>query len=129
MIESIGLRDFRGIRLGKVEGLTSLNVLIGPNNSGKTALLEAMYLGCAVGVRAAFGSRQVQQNPIVQLASSDLLGDHPMVTGLDQAPASSAACWAWSVDSSESADRSDQAVECQRSAGWRGEDLDPALTA
>lgn len=79
MIESIGLRDFRGIRLGKVEGLTSLNVLIGPNNSGKTALLEAMYLGCAVGVRAAFGSRQVQQNPIVQLASSDLLGDHPMV--------------------------------------------------
>ncbi|MBL9044864.1 MAG: AAA family ATPase, partial [Myxococcales bacterium] len=49
MIESIGLRDFRGIRLGKVEGLTSLNVLIGPNNSGKTALLEAMYLGCAVG--------------------------------------------------------------------------------
>ncbi|MBL9044310.1 MAG: ATP-binding protein, partial [Myxococcales bacterium] len=76
--ESIGLRDFRGIRLGKVEGLTSLNVLIGPNNSGKTALLEAMYLGCAVGVRAAIGSRLVERNPIVQLASSDLLGDHPM---------------------------------------------------
>lgn len=89
MIESIGLRDFRGIRLGKVEGLTSLNVLIGPNNSGKTALLEAMYLGCAVGLHARVEpallrednkgeSRLSDGRSTVLLAEPDFLCEHPM---------------------------------------------------
>ncbi len=78
MIESIGLRDFRGIRLGKVEGLTSLNVLIGPNNSGKTALLEAMYLGCAVGVRVYVKSPGWGLSAEGHVAGPDFLGEQPM---------------------------------------------------
>ena len=43
MIESFAFRGFRGSR-GEVRGLRTLNVLIGPNNSGKSTALEALSL-------------------------------------------------------------------------------------
>ena len=49
MIRSITIRRFRGFREIKVEGLASINLLVGRNNSGKTTLLEAIHLLSAQG--------------------------------------------------------------------------------
>lgn len=49
MVTSLFVRDFRGIHEAQVDGLARINVLVGPNNSGKTALLEAIYLASSVG--------------------------------------------------------------------------------
>jgi len=45
MIQSLTIHHFRGIREGVIKNLQAINVLIGPNNSGKSALLELLYLG------------------------------------------------------------------------------------
>jgi len=45
MIQSLTIHRFRGIREGVIKNLRAINVLIGPNNSGKSALLELLYLG------------------------------------------------------------------------------------
>lgn len=52
MIESIQLRDFRGIRLGSRDRFRQFNVLVGPNNSGKSTLLEALYLAATASREA-----------------------------------------------------------------------------
>ncbi|MFQ5793566.1 MAG: AAA family ATPase [Candidatus Bipolaricaulia bacterium] len=44
MIERLVIHRFRGIREGILEDLGKINLLIGPNNSGKTAILEMLYL-------------------------------------------------------------------------------------
>lgn len=45
MIKRLAIHRFRGIREGLLEDLGKINLLIGPNNSGKTAILELLYLG------------------------------------------------------------------------------------
>ncbi len=42
MIESIQIRDFRGVQRGRIKGFRQLNVLVGSNNSGKSAVLEGL---------------------------------------------------------------------------------------
>lgn len=44
MIESLSIENLRGIRSGKVGRLAAINVVVGPNNSGKSTLLEALLL-------------------------------------------------------------------------------------
>ncbi|MBU7017982.1 MAG: AAA family ATPase [Theionarchaea archaeon] len=44
MIKEIYLKNFRGIRTGKLENFAQFTILLGPNNSGKTTILEALYL-------------------------------------------------------------------------------------
>lgn len=41
-LQSLTIENFRGIREGKIEGLTAVNILVGRNNSGKTTVLEAI---------------------------------------------------------------------------------------
>ncbi|MHA1778397.1 MAG: AAA family ATPase [Candidatus Heimdallarchaeaceae archaeon] len=43
MIKSLKLKDFRGIKKGKLN-FAPITILLGPNNSGKTAILEALFL-------------------------------------------------------------------------------------
>ncbi|MGC9020605.1 MAG: AAA family ATPase [Candidatus Methanodesulfokora sp.] len=47
MITSISVENFRGIKSGRIEGLTDINILIGANGAGKSTLLEAVYLASA----------------------------------------------------------------------------------
>src|SRR5262245_57936630 len=47
MITSIEIEGLRGIQQGKIEGLAPLTLIVGPNGSGKTAVLEALGLLCA----------------------------------------------------------------------------------
>lgn len=49
MLSSVFVENFRGIGLGELGGFSQVNLLVGPNNSGKSALLEALYcMGCTV---------------------------------------------------------------------------------
>ncbi|QVL33691.1 AAA family ATPase [Telmatocola sphagniphila] len=41
-LESLHISRFRGIREGKIEGFTDVNILVGKNNSGKTTVMEAI---------------------------------------------------------------------------------------
>ncbi|RLE62584.1 MAG: hypothetical protein DRJ47_10440, partial [Thermoprotei archaeon] len=43
MIKKVTLRNFRGIAKGEID-LEPLTILVGPNNSGKTTILEALLL-------------------------------------------------------------------------------------
>lgn len=45
MITGIEIERFRGIREGRLEGLTPLTVLVGPNGSGKSTVLDALLIG------------------------------------------------------------------------------------
>lgn len=47
MLTAVEIKNFRGIKEGKVEGLNAVNVVVGPNGSGKSSLLEAIFLGAA----------------------------------------------------------------------------------
>jgi len=49
MIKRLVVHRFRGIREGALDDLGKINLLIGPNNSGKTAILEMLYLGGTSG--------------------------------------------------------------------------------
>ncbi len=78
MIERLMVHRFRGIREGKLEDLAKVNLLAGPNNSGKTAVLEMLYLagvsGRDCGLVLEDGSRFEAHAPL----SHDILGYQPL---------------------------------------------------
>ena len=45
MLRSIKIEDLRGIRKGQLSEMTEVNVIVGPNNAGKSTILEAICLG------------------------------------------------------------------------------------
>jgi predicted ATPase len=45
-IQSVSIRNYRGLADTKVNGLDRVNVLVGRNGTGKTSLLEALALAC-----------------------------------------------------------------------------------
>ena len=49
MLELVHIRNFRGLKDLKIEGLGRINLFAGRNNSGKTALLEALSLLAGAG--------------------------------------------------------------------------------
>ena len=53
MISSIEISRFRGIREGRLDDLTPLVVLVGPNGCGKSTVLDAMLIGASPKPQAA----------------------------------------------------------------------------
>ena len=43
-IDKLNILNYRGIREGKVEGLANVNIFVGRNGSGKSTILEAIYM-------------------------------------------------------------------------------------
>jgi hypothetical protein len=78
MIDRLVARRFRGIREGVLEDCAKLNVLVGPNNSGKTAVLEMLYLTAVSGREGGLvledGSRFEARVPL----RHDFLGYRPL---------------------------------------------------
>ena len=44
MIREIEIKNFRGIERMKISAAKRLNIIVGPNGTGKTAFLEAIFL-------------------------------------------------------------------------------------
>lgn len=45
-LTSLRISRYRGLSAVSLDGLTRINLLVGPNNAGKTSVLEAIYLLC-----------------------------------------------------------------------------------
>jgi hypothetical protein len=79
LINSLELHNFRGFL--KLDGLPRFNVIVGPNASGKTALLEAIFLAsanspeAALRLRAWRGLGQLFEITLDGSSVSDLWGD------------------------------------------------------
>ncbi|WP_107852930.1 DNA replication/repair protein RecF [Oceanimonas marisflavi] len=59
---NLQLKDFRNIRHGRLVPASGINVLAGPNGSGKTSILEAIhYLGVGRSFRTHLTGRVIQQ--------------------------------------------------------------------
>ena len=48
-LQSLSISNFRGVREGKIDGFTDVNVLVGRNNSGKTTVVEAITRAAMAG--------------------------------------------------------------------------------
>ncbi|GIV98640.1 AAA family ATPase [Roseiflexus sp.] len=83
MIERIVIHRFRGIRQGDLNHLRKFNLFIGPNNSGKTAILELLYLSATSGrpvqfIRDDLLPAETGVLRATTSARSDLLGYEPL---------------------------------------------------
>jgi hypothetical protein len=58
MAKSIRIRNFRGFRSAEVEDCRRINVIVGQNGSGKTALLEAIFFAIGSSAEIAMRTRQ-----------------------------------------------------------------------
>src|SRR6266571_6439785 len=47
MIEKLEIENYRGIAHGEISGLAPLTILVGPNSSGKSTVLEALLLSAS----------------------------------------------------------------------------------
>ena len=55
MINSIEIKNFRGINDGKLENLTPLTILVGANGCGKSTVLQSLLLGASADKGKALG--------------------------------------------------------------------------
>lgn len=80
MINSITIQGFRGIESGKINKLTQFNIFVGSNDSGKSTILEAIYLACAVHSDATLlvQNNKKWQSYDINLCGQDLLGHHAL---------------------------------------------------
>ncbi len=76
MIESIHIKNFRGIQDGKIDRFSKINLLVGPNNSGKSAVLETIYLSNTASRAAILESGS--WNHDATTSDLDLLGVDPL---------------------------------------------------
>jgi predicted ATPase len=53
MIESVEIQNFRGFKQTELKGLARVNIVVGDNGVGKTALLEALFLASATNPEVA----------------------------------------------------------------------------
>lgn len=82
MIERLVIHRFRGIRQGELGDLGQVNLLIGPNNSGKSAILEMLYLGGTSGRPVQFIRADLSPEEGIHAATTsvptDFLGHSPL---------------------------------------------------
>ena len=49
LVDEIKIENFRGIRQGTLSALAPLSILVGPNNSGKSTVLESVWVSTGRG--------------------------------------------------------------------------------
>ena len=49
MFESLKIIGFRGLKNLDVGPLSNVNLIVGPGNTGKTTILESLFVGCGLG--------------------------------------------------------------------------------
>jgi len=83
MIEQLAIHRFRGVRRGKLEDFGKFNVLIGPNNSGKTSVLEMLYLTGASGRDCALRSETLYEK-VQQMVEKKMEGSQNKLDAIDE---------------------------------------------
>lgn len=87
MIEAIEVDGFRGLRRLKVEGIGRVNLIIGRNDSGKTALMEAIAVATTHDPGAQLAQFQAMRNQKLPVADfnrfwAPLFWNHAFERGL-----------------------------------------------
>lgn len=79
MIEQLEIHHFRGIGTGKLDHLRQFNLFVGPNNSGKSAVLEAIYLAAVANRSASLvvSDNGRSESYSVTIPAQDMLNQHP----------------------------------------------------
>ena len=79
MIKQVEIYNFRGIGVGKLDRLRQFNLFVGPNNAGKSAVLEAIYLASAASRPASLivSDNGRSESYLINLPAKDLLNQHP----------------------------------------------------
>ena len=81
MLDTLHIRNFRGLKDLKIQGLGRINLFAGQNNSGKTALLEALVLLSGAGFpNLAFNPGVIRGSDILAETESAPGGN---VSGID----------------------------------------------
>ena len=62
MIKSVTIKNLRGIREGELSELTPLVVLVGPNSSGKSTILDALLIGASPRPGESMGIAVTRRN-------------------------------------------------------------------
>ncbi|MBM4459103.1 MAG: hypothetical protein FJ011_15300 [Chloroflexi bacterium] len=78
MIQRLYMRNLRGIAEGELDDLAQINVFVGPNNTGKTTILEALYLTATADTPCSLAMEDGAFMPVRVSADADLLGYHPL---------------------------------------------------
>ena len=66
MITGLTIKDFRGIGWGRLDNLTPLVILVGPNGCGKSTVLDALLLGASKDPQNQINVVLDRQEPIVR---------------------------------------------------------------
>ena len=76
MIKELFLKNFRGIKTGHLKDFSRINILLGPNNSGKSTILEALYLTSSMSK-----GEIIHKNNYLQgfIPKKDFLGYDPLI--------------------------------------------------
>jgi AAA15 family ATPase/GTPase len=69
MIETVEIHNFRGFRDLEISHLKRINIVVGDNSAGKTALLEALFLASAANPEVTSRLRQWRSAPGIASAS------------------------------------------------------------
>ena len=81
MIDDIQINGFRGIKSGKIKGFRQINLIVGPNNAGKSAIIEALYLANTAlrqaGLIVQREKHGIDTRPI-RVSAKDFLGNDPL---------------------------------------------------
>lgn len=86
MLENLEVRNFRGFKGLKVENLGRINLVVGKNNSGKTSLLEALFLLSSHGHPGVGLNANIVREFSPDITSSEAIRDvlwKPMFFDLD----------------------------------------------
>jgi len=78
MINEMLIHRFRGIRRGHLKDIGKINILVGPNNSGKTALLELLYLSGNCGEKCNLMGKDETLVPVRVSRGADFVFHSPM---------------------------------------------------
>lgn len=65
MITSVEISNLRGIQQGKLENLTPLTILVGPNSSGKSTILDALLIGASSNSGRAIGQVVTRRKGVI----------------------------------------------------------------
>lgn len=79
MIEQLDIHHFRGVGTGTLDRLRQFNLFVGPNNAGKSAVLEAIYLASTANRPASLtvSDNGRSESYAVTLPAQDMLNQHP----------------------------------------------------